>query len=192
MKVRDSGMPEYSYWESLFDIALILDRMEIGSDIGTFVEFGSGYGTFTIPVAKRIVGKVVAFDIEPEMISMAESRVLQAGLANVEIVRRDLIAEGTGLADLSVDYVALFNILHHDSPEEILAETFRILKPGGKAGIIHWNFDPKTPRGPSLEIRPRPDQMKRWVEESGFEIPEPILRNLPPWHYGILARKRSA
>jgi ubiquinone/menaquinone biosynthesis C-methylase UbiE len=31
-------------------------------------DFGFGYGTFTIPAAKIISGKIYAFDIEPEMI----------------------------------------------------------------------------------------------------------------------------
>ena len=60
MKLRDSGMPEQSYWESLLDVELILNRLEIDGRIGDAVELGCGYGTFTIPVARRIAGRLFA------------------------------------------------------------------------------------------------------------------------------------
>jgi ubiquinone/menaquinone biosynthesis C-methylase UbiE len=53
-----------------------------------------------------------------------------------------------------VDYAMLFNILHAEQPERLLREARRILAPHGLLGIIHWNYDPSTPRGPSMEIRP--------------------------------------
>jgi hypothetical protein len=54
MKLRESGMPDEAWWESLFDVPLILDRLGIHPQIGDAVEPGCGYGTFTIPVAPRI------------------------------------------------------------------------------------------------------------------------------------------
>jgi SAM-dependent methyltransferase len=74
MKVRDSGMPEEAYWESLFDIPLILDSFAIGTGIGDVVEFGCGYGTFTVPVARRISGLLHALDIEPDMVAGSPRR----------------------------------------------------------------------------------------------------------------------
>jgi hypothetical protein len=56
MKVRDSGMPEQSYWEGLFDIGGVLDALKIDQEVNDAVEVGCGYGTFTLPVAQRIRG----------------------------------------------------------------------------------------------------------------------------------------
>lgn len=53
MKVRDSGMPEQNYWEGLFDICRVLEGMNIDQQISDAIEVGCGYGTFTLPVAKR-------------------------------------------------------------------------------------------------------------------------------------------
>ena len=40
MKLRESGMPEESYWETLFDMELILDRLETDGRLSDVVELG--------------------------------------------------------------------------------------------------------------------------------------------------------
>lgn len=189
MKVRDSGMPEQSYWESLFNVPFILEHMSIQTEIDNLVEFGCGYGTFTIPIAKLIRGKIIALDIDDQMIEAVTDRMISDNLHNIVITKRDFISEGTGIADNTVDYVMLFNILHHDKPLEILNEAYRILKVGGKAGIMHWNYDPKTPRGPGMDIRPKPDDMQKWAVTAGFKLEVTPLIDLPPYHYGFIACK---
>jgi tRNA1(Val) A37 N6-methylase TrmN6 len=68
MKVNDSGMPEERYWNSLFDIPLIIQWIDLINVSGPIVEIGCGYGTFTLPVAKGTSEIVYALDIEPTMI----------------------------------------------------------------------------------------------------------------------------
>lgn len=182
-------MPESDYWETLFDVDLIIEKMKINKDVNLLVEFGSGYGTFTIPAAANISGRIIALDIEAEMIDFAKRRCAAHNVSNVDFILRDIIENGTGLFDAAADYVMLFNLLHHERPHEILAEAYRILKRGGVVGLIHWNHDPKTPRGPSLDVRPQPKQMLAWAKEAGFTIIPPRIRDLPPWHYGVLAQK---
>ena len=62
------------------------------------VEFGSGYGTFTIASAALVTVTVFAFDIEPGMLKAAAIRTKNLGLTNIKYVERDVIADGTGLA----------------------------------------------------------------------------------------------
>jgi len=188
MKIRESGMPEEAYWESFFDVQNIFKNLQLDNKINDIVEFGSGYGTFTTPAAKIIRGEIHAFDIDEMMINRLKQRILEEKLSNVKIYQTDFVKGGTKLTDKSVDYAMLFNILHAEKPQDILNETFRILRNGGKTGIIHWRYDPSTPRGPSMEIRPKPEDLKNMLVNSGFNI----LRfniNLPPYHYGILAQK---
>ncbi|MFL0197873.1 class I SAM-dependent methyltransferase [Clostridium sp. WILCCON 0269] len=150
-------MPEQEYWESLFNVELILDEMEINQDINSLVEFGCGYGTFALPSAERIRGNIIAIDIEDEMLNIASSKV--ASKNNITFVNRDFIANSTRIPDNSVDYVMLFNILHYIKPLELLDESYRILKVGGKASLIHWNYNPNTLRDPSMDIRPKPIEL---------------------------------
>ncbi|MDO8663078.1 MAG: class I SAM-dependent methyltransferase [Candidatus Omnitrophota bacterium] len=186
MKIRESGMPERDMWEKFFNPAKILATLGLNSQTGDVAEFGCGYGTFTIPAAKVIKGKVYALDIEPEMIRITDEEVKKHGLSNVQTVERDFITEGSGLPDRSVDYVMLFNILHLEKPMMLINEARRILKDGGRLGIIHWNYDPKTPRGPSMDIRPKPEQCIKWAESAGFS--NAIQYDLKPYHYGILLK----
>jgi hypothetical protein len=64
LKARESGMPEEKIWEQFFDIEKILDELEVNNEIESLVEFGFGYGTFTIPASRKIKGMVYAYDIE--------------------------------------------------------------------------------------------------------------------------------
>lgn len=153
------------------------------------VEFGCGYGTFTLPSSEKIKGQIIAFDIEDSLLEISKNRALKRKLDNVQFISRDFVLSGTGLADNSADYVMLFNILHHDQPLELLNEAYRILKNGGKVGFIHWNYDSSTPRGPSLDIRPKPTDMKKWAFEAGFHIAGDSI-DLPPYHYGYVGHKR--
>lgn len=189
MKIRDSGMPEKSYWESLFDVPLIIEHMNIQKDSNQIVEFGCGYGTFTIPIAKFINGEIIAFEIDDQMIEEADAEKISNRLHNVTIRKRDFISEGTGILDNSTDYAMIFNILHHDKPLEILNEAFRILKTGSKVGIIHWIYNSKTPRGPRMDIRPKPEEIQQWVLNAGFKLNKNQIIDLPPYHYGIVAYK---
>jgi SAM-dependent methyltransferase len=182
MKVRDSGMPDETLWDTFFDIDLILCELHINSQVSNLVEIGSGYGTFTFPAAKRIKDNLYAFDIEPDMIAIVRQKLADMHIANVIVALRDILAQTSGLADNSVDYVMLFNTLHHDAPMDFFSEAYRILKPKGKIGIIHWRSDISTPRGPDVSIRPTPEQMVILIDK------EPFI--LEPYHYGLLISKR--
>ena len=176
MKVRDSGMPAEDIWASFFNVELILSELQINSDINDLVEIGCGYGTFTIPSAKRIKGKLYGFDIEEGMLDIVNQKIKKESIVNVILEHRDVLIQTTGLADNSIDYVMLFNILHHESPNDFLNEAFRILKPNGKVGILHWRSDVETPRGPHLTIRPKPDQILQWIDNQKFSIyEEPVI-----------------
>jgi SAM-dependent methyltransferase len=91
-----------------------------------------------------------------------------------------------------MDAALLFNILHHEEPVALMKEALRVLKPKGMLAVIHWNYDPTTPRGPAMEIRPRPEQCIEWGREAGFRFNERNRYKLPPYHYGLLFKKPSS
>lgn len=188
MKGRESGMPSEEMWQTFFSPTETLQALGLERDMRNVVDFGCGYGTFTIPAAQLITGTVHALDIEPEMIETTRAKAAQLRLTNISLYLRDFIIEQTGLPDSFADYVMLFNILHVENPGALLTEAHRLLRTGGKLGVMHWNFDPNTPRGPSLQIRPRPEACRQWMREAGFEIATELV-DLPPYHYGLIGQK---
>ena len=170
MKTRESGMPDESMWSSFFSPEQTLAKLGLTRLCRDVVNFGCGYGTFTIPAALTVQGTVHALDIEPDMVETTARKVAEARLSNVRVECRDFVAEGTGLVDGRVDYVMLFNILHCEQPLALLRETWRVLSRDGRLGIMHWNYDSSTPRGPSMGIRPRPEQCRDWAEQVGFGL----------------------
>lgn len=189
MKVRESGMPDEELWETFFSPIDIFRALKINKSVCDLAEFGSGYGTFTFPAAEAISGTLYAIEIDPCLVSLVKDKIRNHRTHNVVCVHRDFLTEGTSLDDNSVDYVMLFNILHDERPDQILREAYRIVKPGGKIGILHWNYDQSTPRGPPMEIRPKPGQCREWAEVAGFR--HVATHDLKPYHYGFVFSKPS-
>ena len=122
------------------------------------------------------------------MLEIVKQKLKKESINNVIAQQRDVLTQTTGLADNSVDYVMLFNILHHESPIDFLNEAYRILTPNGLIGILHWRSDIPTPRGPALSIRPTPDQILLWIDKQKFTIFKPPVV-IMPYHFGLLLSK---
>jgi SAM-dependent methyltransferase len=190
MKIRDSGMPDEMLWESFFDAPGVLRRLDFALDAENVVDVGCGYGTFTVAAAQLTRGTVYAFDIDPQMVAATSDKARRLGLPNVRAVERDVLSDGTGLPDGSAAYVLLFNVLHAQDVSSLLEAAWRVLRPAGVVAVTHWIADPGTPRGPPLDIRPRPQSCRAWLRRAGFvQDDDPIP--LPPHHFGLIARKPS-
>lgn len=184
-------MPEEAYWATFFDPEAALDQLLIlGNSLGHTVEFGWGFGTFTLPAARRTTGIVTAFDIEPEMVEAVRQKADVEKRDNIRAEVRDFVADGTGLKSASQAHAMIFNLLHLENPVALLSEAHRVLGPGGMLSVIHWRSDIATPRGPSLEIRPTPEQCQAWMQEAGFKAIQSVdLQASCPYHFGLLGQR---
>lgn len=180
MKTRESGMPDQEVWQSFFDVEVLLDVMQINSSIEDILDVGFGYGTFLIPASKRVQGR--AFGIEYEKTLVEQIKEKQLG--NVYVEQRDFIIAGLG--DSLYDYVMLFNILHLNDPMALIQAAKKVLKKKGKIGVIHWNYDEKTPRGPSMNIRPKPEMVNDWLKAAGLIVSQQLA--VSKYHYGFVAQ----
>ncbi len=189
MKVRDSGMPDDDYWNSFFDAECVIKKMfgENGCR-GNLVEFGSGYGTFTLPASKHLTGTVFALDIEADLIEQLRRKSEEMDVRNIHAEVCDFVTDGTGLESETQSHAMIYNLLHLENPTSLLKEAYRVLRPGGKLSVIHWRSDIPTPRGPSLDIRPTSQQCKEWIKQSGFHhIQDVSLLKCCQFHFGIVA-----
>ncbi|PKL85593.1 MAG: arsenite S-adenosylmethyltransferase [Ignavibacteriae bacterium HGW-Ignavibacteriae-1] len=102
----------------------------------TVLDLGSGAGIDCFLAAKATgdSGFVIGVDMTPEMISKAKSNAEKSGYKNVEFRLGEI--EHLPVADNSVD-VIISNCVINLSPEkrQVYAETFRVLKPGGRIAV---------------------------------------------------------
>lgn len=191
MKSRESGMPDEAWWASFFNPERLLQRLlpSDGMD-GPIVEFGSGYGTFTVPAARMTSGIVTALDIEPSMVDHLRRKAEAHSLPNIRPVLRDVVVDGTDLADNSQAHAMIFNLLHLEDPVALLLEARRTLAAGGRVSVLHWRSDIPTPRGPSLDIRPSPAQCAAWMREAGFvDVAAIHVEDLCPYHFALVGTR---
>jgi SAM-dependent methyltransferase len=183
-------MPEMDYWESFFDAPSIIEKLFISTPAGNTVEFGCGYGTFTLPASLHTQKTLYAYDIEPSAVNSVMELAHQQQISNIQLQQQDFIQNGTGLKDESATHVMIYNLLHLENPVALLKQAYQLLKPNGVLSIMHWRSDLKTPRGPSLEIRPTPEQCQNWLKTAGFNSIQKIdIENYAPYHFSYIAIK---
>ncbi len=178
-------MPDENLWNTFFHPVEILNLMEINEEVNLLLDIGCGYGTFLFP-ASKIVKKTIGIDIENQMIDYCKNQINKNGYENIELIAGDISQDKTVevLKPVlnQIDYITLFNILHCEEPVKLLESVYKILNIYGKIGVIHWKFE-NTPRGPSMEIRPKPEEIIEWAKIAGFVLNKQI--DLPPHHYGL-------
>jgi len=122
------------------------------------------------------------------MVERVNRLAKQQALTNLVAIDRDVVQLGTGEDNQSHSGVMIYNLLHLENPIALLKEAYRNLKVGGCLSVIHWRSDIDTPRGPSLDIRPTPEQTMQWMEKAGFQNIKLVdIEQSCPYHYGVLA-----
>jgi SAM-dependent methyltransferase len=121
-----------------------------GEDV---VDLGSGGGIDCLLAARAVApsGSVVGVDFVPDMVARATSAAAQAGLSNVRFVEG--LIEALPLPDESTD-VVISNGVVNLSPRKVrvLAEAFRILRPGGRLAIVDLVLEHDLP--PEIQTHP--------------------------------------
>jgi ubiquinone/menaquinone biosynthesis C-methylase UbiE len=117
-----------------------------------------------VDAAQRVgpAGRLLAVDIQPEMIAQVDTRVREAGLTNVET--HVASAYELPIDDSTVDRVFLVTVLPEiPDPVRALREIYRVLKPGGIVSTTEEFLDPDYPRRATTI---------NWAEKAGFKLVE--------------------
>lgn len=172
----------------------------------TVLELAAGPGDTGFAAAARLgpTGRLISTDVVPEMVATAEERGRELGLGNVEY--RVVDAQAIDLPDESVDGVLCrWGYMLVGNPAAALAETYRVVRPGGRLVFAVWAEADANPWGTAvgkallqlgLIERPDPDapgpfrfgnadRVRELVRSSGFE--EPLVEDVPvTWRHESL------
>jgi arsenite methyltransferase len=99
----------------------------------TVLDLGSGGGIDVLLSARRVgaTGKAYGLDMTDEMLALANENKRKAGVENVEFLKGEI--ESIPLPDNSVDVIISNCVINLSANKDrVLAEAFRVLKPGGR------------------------------------------------------------
>lgn len=119
---------------------LLIERLPL-SPGDVVADIGAGTGYFSIPIAKRVPqGRVLAVDIQQEMLEIIERRQRNGAPANIETVLGTI--SDPNLPASTVDLILLVDAYHEFShPHEMGTAMADALKPGGKLILVEYRAE---------------------------------------------------
>lgn len=162
--------------------ALKVKDGEVIADIGA----GSGYYSFRLSKLVGAKGKILAVDIQPEMLDIIRKRMKERKVTNIEPIQGTVT--DPKLPTNSVDTILMVDVYHEfDHPFEMTVAMVKALKPGGRMVFVEFRMeDPDVPiklvhkmtqKQVLKEMEPHP---LRWVK----------TMDVLPWQHIIIFEKK--
>lgn len=160
--------------------ALDLEPDAVIADIGA----GSGYYTFRL-AGLVPQGRVIAVDIQPEMIAHLDSRASDDGVTNV--VARLGEIDDTRLDPESIDAALMVDAYHEFShPKEMMDSIVSALRPGGRVFLLEYRAeDDSVPIKPLHKMTEA--QVRKEMEAAGLRFT--INHDFLPWQHLMVFEK---
>jgi predicted methyltransferase len=149
----------------------VLDALKIASG-STVADIGAGTGYFSVRLAKRVgpQGRVLATDIQPQMLAFLKENMHAASLHNIEPIL--CTPTDAKLPEDQLDLALMVDVYHELAyPEETMAQVRRALKPEGRLVLVEYRGeDPSVPIKPEHKMTLA--QVRSEIEPMGFELKE--------------------
>ncbi|MEM1080578.1 MAG: class I SAM-dependent methyltransferase [Pseudomonadota bacterium] len=119
---------------------LLINNLPLEAD-DVVADIGAGTGFFTFPIAQRVPeGRVLAVDIQQEMLDMIEARKVDDAMPNIETVLGNI--DHPNLPSNSVDLILMVDAYHEFShPYEMGLAMVDALTPGGVIVLIEYRAE---------------------------------------------------
>jgi SAM-dependent methyltransferase len=167
------------------DVALSVLKIPKGA---TVADIGAGSGFITERLAARVgpSGRVLANDVQPQMLELLAMRLARKKIGNVTLVQGTI--DDPKLAPASVDLALMVDVYHEFSqPQAMLRHLRAALKPAGRLVLLEYRKE-----DPSIPIRPEHKmsvaEAKLELEAEGFMLSS-VDESLPRQHILIFTSK---
>ena len=146
-------------------------------------DIGAGSGYFTFRIASLVPeGKVLAVDIQPEMLQLIETRMEEDGVDNIEPVLGQI--DDPNLPANSIDAAIMVDAYHEFShPFEMINGIYNALRPGGRIFLLEYRGE-----DPSVPIRPlhKMTELQVVKEMSVFGLEWTDTLDFLPWQHMMI------
>lgn len=133
-------------------------------------DMGCGNGYHTLPLAQMVgeKGKILAVDVQPQMIEMLRQNIERQGLKNIEPIQG--LYHDPKLPPNTCDLILLVDVYHEFShPVQMLTSMCAALKPEGQLVLVEFRAEDDT-----VPIKPEhkmtKDQITKEMNANGFEL----------------------
>lgn len=180
--------PEREAEESLIKLveSLQLKPGMVAADIG------AGSGVITLMMANHVgpTGKVLAVDVQQEMLDLLAKKLKLQKIENVELVRGT--EKSPRVKENTVDLAIMVDVYHEFAfPYEMMVEIAKSLKPGGRVAFVEYRKeDPAVPI--KLVHKMTEAQVKREVEQPEFGLKWKETIGVLPRQHIIIFEKEAA
>ena len=166
---------------------VVIDAMELrGGEVVADLGAGSGYFTFRLAAKVGKTGKVLAVDIQDEMLETLRRRATALGVTNVEEVKGS--ETDPQLPAGGVDMVLMVDVYHELAyPFEVMTKVREALKPGGR--VVFVEYRKEDPRVPIKEVHKMSvEQLTKEMKVVGLAHVRTV-ESLPSQHIVIFEKR---
>ncbi len=166
----------------------VVEALGLASD-DVVADIGAGSGFFTFRIAPHVPeGKVLAVDIQPEMLAIIEQRTAQEGITNIKPILGSI--DDPSLPTATVDLVLMVDAYHEFShPFEMMQGIVSALVPGGRVVLVEYRAEDRSvPIKPLHKLSEK--QAKKEMHAAGLRHHE-TLDILPTQHILVFTKPAS-
>ena len=167
---------------------LLLDALALKPGM-VVADIGAGTGYLSRRMAPLVMpgGKIIALDLQPEMVNYLQAGVKRLGLSQIEVKLGKV--DDTKLIKNSIDMAIMVDVYHELAyPYEVMRSIMSALKPGGRIVFVEYKAeDLGVPIKPLHKMSEA--QIKR--EASVFALEWERTVSTLPWQHVVVFRKRN-
>ncbi len=149
----------------------VLTRLGLKSG-NVVADIGAGTGAFSRPLARAVApsGRVLAVEIDQELLNYIDQRAQQENIGNIEGIRGGF--NDPNLPAQDVDLALIHDVLHHiEHREAYLKALTSYLTLEGRVAIIDFYKDhPDAPHRDDPALQITQEQVEQWMAAVGFEV----------------------